>query len=94
MNCFVFHFSIRPITGLNTSGALHLSTSFSPFPLHQDLLLSDQSSIIIKSLSKLPRTFDIVLYPTLLTIICDNDGAKSIIGREFDLKVGVRFESR
>lgn len=53
----------------------------------QNLFLSDQSSVIIKSLSKLPNAFDIVVYPALLTILCDNDGAKTVIGREFDLKV-------
>lgn len=42
---------------------------------------------MIKSLSKLPKTFDIVVYPTLLTIISNNDGAKAVIGRDFDLKV-------
>lgn len=57
----------------------------------QNLLISEQSLVIIKSLSKLPKTFDIVLYPTLLTIICDNDGAKTAIGREFDLKVRLIF---
>lgn len=53
----------------------------------QNLLISDQSSVIIKSLSKLPKFFDIVVYPTLLTITCDNDGAKNVIGKEFDMKV-------
>lgn len=53
----------------------------------QNLLISDQSSVIIKSLSKLPKFFDIVVYPTLLTIVCDNDGAKNVIGKEFDIKV-------
>lgn len=53
----------------------------------QNLLTSDQSSIIIKSLSKLPKTFDIVVYPTLVTIIGDNDGAKNVIRRDFNVEV-------
>lgn len=61
--------------------------TISIFSVSQNLLLSEQWSVIIKGLSKLPKTFDIVVYPTLLTIICDNDGAKSIIARDFDLKV-------
>lgn len=91
-DCFVFRFSIAQLPGCGpnkSERAPFIDFLLSFLPL-QDLLVSDQSSIIIKSLSKLPRTFDIVLYPTLLTIICDNDGAKSIIGREFDLKVGVQ----
>lgn len=65
---------------------LSLSLSLDAF-FFQNLLISDQSSVIIKSLSKLPKFFDIVVYPTLLTITCDNDGAKNVIGKEFDLKV-------
>lgn len=33
------------------------------------------------------------MFPTLLTIICDNDGAKHAIGKEFDLKVRIVFAS-
>lgn len=61
--------------------------SFSSIFHFQNLLISDQSSVIIKSLSKLPKSFDIVVYPTLVTIVGDNDGAKNVIGKEFDLKV-------
>lgn len=43
----------------------------------------------MKSLSKLPQAFNIVVYPTLIAIICDNDGAKNVIGRDFDLKVRI-----
>lgn len=53
----------------------------------QNLITSDQSLVLIKSLSKLPKTFDIVVYPTLVTIINNNDGAKTVIGREFDVEV-------
>lgn len=59
----------------------------------QNLLISDQSSVIIKSLSKLPKSFDIVVYPTLLCLTCDNDGAKNVIGKEFDLKVRFMFRN-
>lgn len=64
---------------------------FFPIFHFQNLLISDQSSVIIKSLSKLPKSFDIVVYPTLVTIICDNDGAKNVIGKEFDIKVRELF---
>jgi hypothetical protein len=53
----------------------------------QDLLTSEQSSIIIKSLTKLPKQFDIVIYPTLVTIICDDPEAKKILSKDFDVDV-------
>lgn len=53
----------------------------------QNRLTSEQSSLIIKNLAKLPSQFEIVVYPTLVTIITDNPEAQEVIGREFDLKV-------
>ncbi|XP_031635291.1 uncharacterized protein LOC116348431 [Contarinia nasturtii] len=59
---------------------------------NQNRFISDQSSVILKSLSKLPKSFDIVVYPTLLCLTCDNDGAKNVIGKEFDLKLIEDYE--
>lgn len=53
----------------------------------QNRLTSEQASLIIKNLAKLPSQLEIVVYPTLVTIITDNPEAQEVIGREFDLKV-------
>uniref|UniRef100_T1GJI4 Uncharacterized protein n=1 Tax=Megaselia scalaris TaxID=36166 RepID=T1GJI4_MEGSC len=50
-----------------------------------DLLASEQSSIIIKSLTKLPKNFNIVVYPCLVTIIYKNEEARKSIAREFNV---------
>lgn len=48
---------------------------------------SEQSSIIIKSLTKLPKEFDMVIYPTLVTIIHENPDAKQLLSKDFDVEV-------
>ncbi|XP_065088939.1 uncharacterized protein ssp3 [Ochlerotatus camptorhynchus] len=53
--------------------------------INQDLLTSDQSSVIIKSLTKLPKQFDMVIYPTLVTVIYENSEAKAILSKDFDI---------
>ncbi|XP_052564886.1 S phase cyclin A-associated protein in the endoplasmic reticulum isoform X2 [Culex pipiens pallens] len=53
--------------------------------LNQDLLISDQSSVIIKSLTKLPKKFDMVIYPTLVTVTYENAEAKAVLGKDFDI---------
>ncbi|KAL5280071.1 SCAPER family protein [Megaselia abdita] len=52
---------------------------------NQNLLASEQSSIIIKSLTKLPKNFNIVVYPCLVTIIYKNEEARKSIAREFNV---------
>lgn len=56
----------------------------------QDLLACEQSSIIIKSLTKLPKNFNIVVYPCLVTIIYKNEEARKSIAREFNVDVSSR----
>jgi len=53
---------------------------------HQNRLITDQSALIIKSIAKLPKQLDVVVYPTLVTFVYDNEEAREVIGREFDLK--------
>lgn len=51
------------------------------------MIFSEQSSIIIKSLTKLPKEFDMVTYPSLVTIIHKNPTARDIIRKDFDVTV-------
>ncbi|KAJ6646121.1 S phase cyclin A-associated protein in the endoplasmic reticulum [Pseudolycoriella hygida] len=53
---------------------------------NQNRITSEQWTLVIKNLAKLPTQFEIVVYPTLVTIITDNPEAQEVIGREFDLK--------
>ncbi|XP_058819501.1 calponin homology domain-containing protein DDB_G0272472 isoform X2 [Topomyia yanbarensis] len=53
--------------------------------VNQDLLTSDQSSVIIKNLTKLPKQFDMVIYPTLVTVIYENSDAKAVLSKDFDI---------
>ncbi|XP_055847204.1 S phase cyclin A-associated protein in the endoplasmic reticulum [Episyrphus balteatus] len=53
---------------------------------HQDLLTSEQSSIIIKSLTKLPEHLNVVIYPCLVTITFQNEEARKVISRDFSLE--------
>lgn len=53
---------------------------------HQDLLTSEQSSIIIKSLTKLPEHLNVVIYPCLVTITFQNEDARKVISRDFNLE--------
>lgn len=53
----------------------------------QNLLISEQSILIIKSLTKLPKNFSIFIYPTLVTLIHKNDEARKILMKDFDVEV-------
>ncbi|XP_058447006.1 calponin homology domain-containing protein DDB_G0272472 [Malaya genurostris] len=53
--------------------------------VNQDLLTSDQLSVIIKSLTKLPKQFDMVIYPTLVTVTYENSDAKAVLSKDFDV---------
>ncbi|XP_062545651.1 uncharacterized protein LOC134212117 [Armigeres subalbatus] len=53
--------------------------------ISQNLLTSDHSSVIIKSLTKLPKRFDMVIYPTLVTVTFENPEAKAILSKDFDI---------
>ncbi|XP_053693788.1 S phase cyclin A-associated protein in the endoplasmic reticulum [Sabethes cyaneus] len=53
--------------------------------INQDRLTSDQSSVIIKSLTKLPKKFDMVIYPTLVTVTHENPDAKAVLSKDFDI---------
>lgn len=52
----------------------------------KNLLTSEQSYIILKSITKLPIDLAPMYYPTLLTIIWENPEAEAILGRDFDIK--------
>lgn len=53
----------------------------------QNRLTSEQSSKIIKALAKLPKDFELIVHPMLLTVITDNATARQVIGRDFDVSV-------
>ncbi|XP_061399136.1 uncharacterized protein LOC133334839 [Musca vetustissima] len=52
---------------------------------NQDLLSSEQCSIIIKNLTKLPEHLNVVVYPCLVTITFQNQEARNVISRDFNL---------
>lgn len=61
-------------------------------PAFKNLLInSEQSSIIIKSLTKLPKEFDMVIYPTLVTIIHENPEARQLLSKDFNVEVRFYF---
>lgn len=65
-------------------------------PLHaraQNRLTSEQSATIVKALAKLPKDFEMIVYPTLITVITDNAAARLVVGREFDVTVCVRWQN-
>ncbi|XP_013104459.2 S phase cyclin A-associated protein in the endoplasmic reticulum [Stomoxys calcitrans] len=53
---------------------------------NQDLLTSEQCSIIIKNLTKLPEHLNVVVYPCLVTITFQNQEARNVISRDFNLE--------
>lgn len=57
------------------------------FVSSQNLLTSEQSYIILKSITKLPIDLAPTYYPSLLTIIWENPEAEAILGRDFDIQV-------
>lgn len=59
--------------------------------LRQNLLTSEQSYIILKSITKLPIDLAPTYYPTLLTIIWENPEAEAILGRDFDIQVSFQL---
>lgn len=50
--------------------------------------------MIIKSLTKLPKQFDMVIYPTLVTVTYENFEAKAILSKDFDIAVSPRIPSK
>lgn len=69
------------------------SISFTFLLTFKNLLInSEQSSIIIKSLTKLPKEFDMVIYPTLVTIIHENPDARQLLSKDFNVEVCLLVE--
>ncbi|KFB48137.1 AGAP010207-PA-like protein [Anopheles sinensis] len=60
---------------------------------NQDLLTSDQYTYVIKSFTKLPKQFDVITYPTLVTIIHENPSARSVVARDFSVELLDEFKS-
>uniref|UniRef100_A0AAG5DT33 S phase cyclin A-associated protein in the endoplasmic reticulum N-terminal domain-containing protein n=1 Tax=Anopheles atroparvus TaxID=41427 RepID=A0AAG5DT33_ANOAO len=60
---------------------------------NQDLLTSDQYTYVIKSFAKLPKQFDVITYPTLVTIIHENPSARSVVARDFSVELLDEFKS-
>lgn len=63
------------------------SLKFLSLASSQNLLTSEQSYIILKSITKLPIDLAPTYYPTLLTIIWENPEAEVILARDFDIQV-------
>ncbi|XP_070496393.1 S phase cyclin A-associated protein in the endoplasmic reticulum [Chironomus tepperi] len=59
---------------------------------NQNLLTSDQSCIILKSITKLPIDLAPVYYPTLLTIIWENAEAEEKLAKDFDIQMLKEYE--
>ncbi|XP_050076497.1 S phase cyclin A-associated protein in the endoplasmic reticulum [Anopheles maculipalpis] len=59
--------------------------------INQDLLTSDQYMCVIKNFAKLPKQFDVITYPTLVTIIHDNPSARVVVGRDFNVELLEEF---
>lgn len=57
----------------------------------QNRITSEQSAIV-KSFSKLPKYFELGIYPTLVIIVTDNEAAKAVVGRDFDVTVSCVLE--
>ncbi|KAI9586252.1 hypothetical protein GQX74_002099 [Glossina fuscipes] len=53
---------------------------------NQDLLTSEQCSNIIKNLTRLPEYLNVVVYPCLVTLTFQNQNARNVIGRDFNLE--------
>lgn len=56
---------------------------------NQDLLVSVEKLVILKSVIKLPSEFQVAIYPTLVAVIWNNDAARRCIAGEFDVEVYV-----
>ncbi|XP_035909541.1 S phase cyclin A-associated protein in the endoplasmic reticulum [Anopheles stephensi] len=59
--------------------------------INQHLLTSDQYMSVIKNFAKLPKQFDVITYPTLVTIIHDNPSARVVVGRDFNVELLEEF---
>lgn len=59
---------------------------FNP-PLSQELLTSEKASSILKSIEVLPMDLDVAVYPTLVAIIHENEEARAVISKDFDVAV-------
>uniref|UniRef100_A0A2M3Z3B0 Putative s phase cyclin a-associated protein in the endoplasmic reticulum isoform x1 n=1 Tax=Anopheles braziliensis TaxID=58242 RepID=A0A2M3Z3B0_9DIPT len=61
--------------------------------INQDLLTSSQYSFVIKSLAKLPRQFDVITYPTLVAMIHENQDARIVVSRDFNVQLLDEYKS-
>ncbi|XP_049278767.1 S phase cyclin A-associated protein in the endoplasmic reticulum isoform X1 [Anopheles funestus] len=59
--------------------------------INQDLLTSDQYMCVIKNFAKLPKQFDVITYPTLVTIIHENPSARVVVGKDFNVELLEEF---
>lgn len=55
--------------------------------LNQDLLVSPDKLVILKSVIKLPNEFQVAIYPTLVAVVWKNEAARHNIATEFDVEV-------
>uniref|UniRef100_W4VRF2 Cyclic nucleotide-binding domain-containing protein n=1 Tax=Corethrella appendiculata TaxID=1370023 RepID=W4VRF2_9DIPT len=53
---------------------------------NQNLLMSEQSTVVIKSLTKLSKKFDMFIYPTFTSVCHQNPEAKQILSKDFDVE--------
>lgn len=60
----------------------------------QDILTSDHSYSIVKSILKLPTELAPIFYPTLLVIIWENPEAESKLSRDFDVEVNIHYSTQ
>uniref|UniRef100_A0A182N8P8 PUL domain-containing protein n=1 Tax=Anopheles dirus TaxID=7168 RepID=A0A182N8P8_9DIPT len=60
--------------------------------INQDLLTSDQYTCVIKNFAKLPKQFDVITYPTLVTMIHDNPSARAVASRDFNVELLDEFK--
>uniref|UniRef100_A0A182JD92 Uncharacterized protein n=1 Tax=Anopheles atroparvus TaxID=41427 RepID=A0A182JD92_ANOAO len=81
--------SIPPRTTSLAAATFNLMVTFANLDIEafQDLLTSDQYTYVIKSFAKLPKQFDVITYPTLVTIIHENPSARSVVARDFSVEV-------
>lgn len=54
---------------------------------NQDLLVSPEKLVILKSVMRLPNEFQVAIYPTLVTVVWKNDAARVCIANDFDVQV-------
>ena len=55
----------------------------------QNLLTSEQSYIILKSITKLPIEFDPYVYPLMVAICWENQEAQNVLSKDFNIDVSI-----